>query len=178
MLGDVCCRKIGFGKLYFDYVWYNPLINEYDLIFKLHLFFGLATPLSGRAIPFGELFHIGGDTTVRGFSYGEIGPQFLGDTIGGKKAFFLNAELIFPITQDMSMRGVLFYDGGAGWDNPYVNPGNAIFVTSNNFDYRHAVGFGIRMLRPMPIRVDWGFKLDPRPGERESQVHFGMTYDW
>jgi outer membrane protein insertion porin family len=172
------CSKIGFGKLYFDYIWYNPLIGEYDLIFKLHLFFGLAIPFSKRSIPFGELFHIGGDATVRGFSYGEIGPQFLGDTIGGKKAFFLNAELIFPITQDMSLRGVAFYDGGAGWDNPYVNGNNAVFVTSNSFDYRHAVGFGIRMLRPMPIRVDWGFKLDPRTGERESQVHFGMTYDW
>ncbi len=78
----------------------------------------------------------------------------------------------------MTMKGVLFYDGGAGWDNPYVNCVNPAFITSNSFDYRHAVGFGIRMLRPMPMHVDWGFKLDPRDGERESQVHFGMNYDW
>lgn len=178
MIGDTGCRKIGFAKLYFDYTWFTPLINEYDLVFKLHLFFGLATPLKGRSIPFGELFHIGGDTTVRGFSYGEIGPKFLGDTIGGKKAFFLNAELIFPITQDLTMKGVAFYDGGAGWDNPYADCANPALITNNNFDYRHAVGFGIRMLQPMPVRVDWGFKLDPRTGERESQVHFGMTADW
>ena len=178
IIGDIGCRKIGFGKLYFDYTWFTPLIGEQGLIFKLHLFFGFAAPLTGRAIPFGELFHIGGDTTVRGFSYGEIGPKFLGDTIGAKKAFFLNAELIFPITQDLSMKAVAFYDGGAGWDNPYLANVNPALITSNSFDYRHAVGFGIRMLRPMPIRVDWGFKLDPRTGERESQVHFGMTYDW
>lgn len=178
MAGDTQCRKIGFGKIFFDYTWYTPLINEYDLVFKLHLFFGFAAPLKKRSIPFGELYHIGGDTSVRGFVYGEIGPKFLGDTIGGKKAFFLNAELTFPITQDMTMKGVLFYDGGAGWDNPYVANVNPAFITSNTFDYRHAVGFGIRMLRPMPIHVDWGFKLDPRDGERESQVHFGMNYDW
>ncbi len=178
MCDDNKCRKIGFGKIFFDYTWFTPLINEYDLVFKLHLFFGFAAPLTNRSIPFGELYHIGGDTSVRGFVYGEIGPKFLGDTIGGKKAFFLNTELIFPITQDMTMKGVLFYDGGAGWDNPYVNCVNPAFITSNSFDYRHAVGFGIRMLRPMPMHVDWGFKLDPRDGERESQVHFGMNYDW
>jgi outer membrane protein insertion porin family len=172
--------KIGFGKLFMDYTWYTPIINEQDLVFKLHLFFGLSTPLKGKTIPFGELYHIGGDTTVRGFTYGEIGPKFEGDTIGGKKAFYLNAELVFPITQDFSMKGVAFYDGGASWDNPYATPFaiNTGLVTDNNFDYRHAVGFGLRMLRPMPVRIDWGFKLDPRTGEKESQVHFGMTYDW
>ena len=171
-------RKLGFAKLYFDYTWFTPLIGERDLVFKLHLFFGLATPYRDRVIPFGELFHVGGDTTVRGFSYGEIGPKFLGDTIGGKKAFYMNTELIFPITQDLTLKGVVFYDGGAGWDNPYVNNVSPGLVTGNSFDYRHSVGFGIRMLQPVPVRVDWGFKLDPRTGEKESQVHFGMTYDW
>lgn len=170
--------KIAYGKLFMDYTWYTPIINEYDLIFKLHLFFGLASPLKNNAIPFNELFHIGGDTTVRGFSYGQIGPKFLGDTIGGKKAFFMNTELLFPITQDFSLRGLVFYDGGAGWDNPYACCVNPALISDNNFSYRHAVGFGIRMSRPIPVRVDWGFKLDPRNGENESQVHFGMSYDW
>ncbi len=177
---NAALRRLGFGKIFFDYTWYTPLINEQDLVFKLHLFFGFAAPYSNKLIPFGELFHVGGDTTVRGFSYGEIGPKFLGDTIGGKKAMFMNAELIFPITQDMSMKGVVFYDGGSGWDNPYVTDQmiSQGLVTDNSFDYRHSVGFGIRMLRPVPVRVDWGFKLDPRTGEKESQIHFGMTYDW
>ncbi len=176
--GDDCQRRIGFGKLFLDYLWFTPLIGERDLVFKIHLFFGLASPYSNKVIPFGELFHIGGDTTVRGFSYGEIGPKFLGDTIGGKKAFYMNAELMFPITPDLTMKGVVFYDGGAAWDNPYANCASPGLITDNSFDYRHAVGFGLRMLQPMPVRVDWGFKLDARTGEKESQVHFGMTYDW
>ncbi len=176
--GDDSNRKLGFAKLFIDYTWFTPLIGERDLVFKLHLFFGISSPYRNRVIPFSELFHIGGDTTVRGFSYGEIGPKFLGDTIGAKKAFYMNAELIFPITPDMTMKGVIFYDGGAGWDNPYVAGITPGLVTDNSFDYRHSVGFGIRMLQPMPVRVDWGFKLDPRTGEKESQVHFGMTYDW
>ncbi len=170
--------KIAYAKFFMDYTWYNPIINEYDLVFKLHMFFGLATPINNNAIPFNELFHIGGDKTVRGFSYGQIGPKFLGDTIGGKKAFFLNSELIFPITQDFNLKGLVFYDGGAGWDNPYVNDLNPNLIMDNSFEYRHSVGFGVRMLQPMPISIDWGFKLDPRKGENESQVHFGMSYNW
>jgi len=184
MTTDTGCRKIGFAKLFLDYFWYTPLIGEQDLVFKLHLFFGLATPFKNRSIPFGELFHIGGDNTVRGFTYGQIGPKFLqtssypGDTIGAKKAFFINAELCFPITQDMSIKGIAFYDGGAGWDNPYACGASPGLIADNSFNYRHSVGVGVRMLRPAPVRVDWGFKLDARTGERESEVHFGMSYDW
>jgi hypothetical protein len=40
-------------------------------------------------------------------------------------------------------------------------------------------------MNPMPIKVDWGFKLDPRKDrlnprldESAYEVHFGMAYDW
>jgi len=94
-------------------------------------------------------------------------------------------ELIFPITPDFAMKGVLFYDGGAGFDTPYACELPTAKLTGNNFDYRHSVGFGVRLLNPMPVRIDWGFKLDPRRdkndptrNESPSEVHFGMNYDW
>jgi outer membrane protein assembly factor BamA len=85
--------------------------NEYDLVFKLHLFFGFAAPLKTRTIPYNELFHIGGDATVRGFAYGQVGPRFLptadypGDPIGAKKAFFLNSELWSELPKDNGWNG-------------------------------------------------------------------------
>jgi hypothetical protein len=43
----------------------------------------------------------------------------------------------------------------------------------------------MRILQPMPMNIDWGFKIDPRKnrlfpnrGESASEVHFGMSYDW
>jgi outer membrane protein insertion porin family len=177
--------NIGFCKFELDASWYTSLIAEYDLVLRLHGYFGLSTPFKNRTIPFGDLFHIGGQNSVRGFLYGQIGPQFAGDTIGGSKAFFINAELVVPITSDMNMKAVAFYDGGTGFDNPYVNNASKPFVTGNKFDYRHAVGLGIRLLQPMPINIDWGFKIDPRRDRRNpklnesaSEVHFGMSYDW
>jgi len=178
-------NNIGYYKVELDASWFTPLIAEYDLILRIHAYFGVSAPFKNRSIPFGDLFHIGGQSSVRGFLYGQIGPQFLGDTIGGSKAFFWNAELVAPITADMNMKAVIFYDGGTGFDNPYVTNADKPFVTANNFDYRHAVGIGIRILQPMPMNIDWGFKIDPRKnrlfpnrGESASEVHFGMSYDW
>lgn len=178
-------NNIGFYKIELDASWFTPLIAEYDLILKLHAYFGISAPFKNRTVPFGDLFHIGGQSSVRGFLFGQIGPQFLGDTIGGSKAFFWNAELIAPITADMNMKAVVFYDGGTGFDNPYVTNADKRFVTGNNFDYRHAIGIGIRVLQPMPVNIDWGFKIDPRKNrlfpnrsESASEVHFGMSYDW
>lgn len=173
---------IGFYKVSFDGHWFTPLIGQNDLVFHLHGYAGIAAPLNDKAIPFGELFHIGGQSSVRGFNYGEIGPQFGNenshDTIGGKKAFFVNVELLFPIRPDFSMKGAIFYDGGTGWDNPYVRSSDSDLILSNSFDYRHAVGFGIRVYQPMPVKIDWAFKIDPRTGESGHEVHFGSSYDW
>ncbi len=172
---------ISFFKTTIDAHWYNALIGDYDLVLHLHGFAGLVTPIKDGNIPYNELFNIGGDQTVRGYVFGQISPKFVGDPIGGKKALFFNAELIFPILSDLTIKGVVFYDGGSGWSNPYdgcISPGAKALLQDNNFDYRHAVGFGVRLLQPMPFRVDWGFKIDPRKGESAYEVHFGMNYDW
>lgn len=181
---------LGFEKFDLDFHWYTPLINEYDLIFHLRTYIGIVGEWRHNNIPYPELFHIGGPASVRGFLFGQIGPQFgvgpTSDSIGGRKAFFWNAELIVPISPDFSMKGVFFYDGGTGWDNPYATEiqnrflGDNIhtMLHNNHFDYRHSVGVGIRIMNPMPLKIDWGFKLEPRPGETPYEVHFGMAYEW
>lgn len=177
---------IGYAKWDLDANWFTPLIGPNTLVFRLHGYIGLIHEFKNGIIPYRELFHIGGPASVRGFLFGQIGPQFSvsgtnvnrSDSIGGSKTAFINAELIFPIMPDFSFKGLIFYDGGTGWDNPYSNLISPQFLISNGFDYRHAVGFGLRVLQPMPMKIDWGFKLDPRPGESGFEVHFAMGYDW
>jgi outer membrane protein insertion porin family len=170
--------NISFVWAELDAHWYTPLINERDLVLHLHGNFGVAQPLGNRNIPYGRLFHIGGDASVRGFGFGDISPSFQGDSLGAQKAFFVNTELIFPIHPNMTIKGLVFYDGGSGWDSPYIPTGHPDTFTNNSFDYRHAIGFGVRILQPMPIRIDWGFKIDPRKNESSHQVHFGTSFDW
>lgn len=174
--------NFGFYKFEADFRWYTPLINEYDLIFHFHAHFGAIAQFNNRTIPYRELFHIGGPATVRGYTFGQIGPSILGDSLGATKAFFVNIELLFPIRPDNSIRGVIFYDGGAGWDTPFANQINASAseFRNNSFNYRHAIGFGVRLTSPTPMRVDWGFKLDHRKrlGEAISEIHFNMSHDF
>lgn len=171
--------NFGFWKFDFDASYYTPLINERDLVFYFHTHFGVVGSFPGKVIPFRELYHIGGPASVRGFLFGEIGPTFKGvDSIGAKKAFWFNAELIFPVAPDFSIKGIVFYDGGAGWDTPDSELIAKKRLKNNHFNYRHSVGFGVRLLRPTPVRIDWGFKLDKRKGERASEVHLSMSHDF
>lgn len=175
--------NFSFYKIDFDATWLTPLIGDSDLIFLLHGHFGVAKPFAGKNIPYRELYHVGGPATVRGYFYGQIGPQIFGDSIGAQKAFWVNAELIFSATKDQALRGVLFYDGGAGWDTPsgvkFQELGIQNILRNNRFNYRHSIGFGIRLASP-PIRIDWGFKLDrnKRLNEPASEVHFSMAQDF
>ncbi len=175
--------NFSFYKIDLDATWLTPLIGDSDLIFLLHGHAGVAKPLAGKNIPYRELYHVGGPATVRGYLYGQIGPQIFGDSIGAQKAFWVNAELIFSVTKDQSLRGVLFYDGGAGWDTTsgarFQELGMQDILKNNRFKYKHSVGFGIRLASP-PIRIDWGFKLDrnKRLNEPASEVHFNMAQDF
>jgi outer membrane protein insertion porin family len=172
-------QQFGFWKFDFDAGYYTPIIGERELVFYLHAHLGLVTAVGGKTIPFRELYHIGGPSSVRGFLFGEIGPTYKGvDSIGGKKAFWLNAELIFPVAPDFSIKGVLFYDGGAGWDTPDADQIARKRLKNNHFSYRHSVGFGVRIYKPTPIRIDWGFKLDRRRGESANEVHLTSSYDF
>jgi outer membrane protein insertion porin family len=168
---------LGFVKLDMDASWYTPLIGERWLIFGIHAHAGFVNAIKNYVIPYKELYHVGGAMTVRGWEWGQLGPTFMGDSIGACKEFYLNAELIFPIRPDYSIKGCFFYDGGTGWDTPTLDltPSMRQALRNNNFDYRHSIGFGVRMLQPQPMRIDWGFKLDRRKNEKHMEVHFN-TY--
>ncbi len=180
---------IGFYKIEGDGHWYTSLIGDYLLVFHGHIHAGLVSELGKRQIPYRELYNIGGPASVRAWRFGQLSPlwytsglasnkEWLGEPIGGKKAFFINLELVFPMTDSMTIKGCIFYDGGAGWDTPDARTIVPSHLKNNKFDYRHCIGVGLRLLEPQPIRFDWGFKLDPRKGESSSEVQFSGYYDF
>lgn len=169
-----------------DTSWYTPLIAPHSLVLCLHAHLGFIKPLSGYNAPWRNLFHVGGPATVRGYTYGQIGPMYRGDSLGATKAFHVNAELIIPVTADLNTRAVLFYDGGAGWDTPYADEWRKSISTfdtnleNNNFFYRHSVGIGFRMKSPTPIQVDFAIKLNPDKKYRKNltQLHLSMEHSF
>ncbi|RMF90735.1 MAG: outer membrane protein assembly factor BamA, partial [Nitrospinota bacterium] len=149
-----------FYKVAGDTAKYFPLFR--NLILLLRGTVGFGQGLFGDDLPLFERFFLGGVQTVRGFRFQDIGPKDPnGDSIGGTSEILLSAELQFPIGD--VLKGVAFLDLGNVYDKGEFDP----------LDLRKGAGVGIRFVTPLgPVSVDWGFKLDRKPGERPSEVHF------
>ncbi len=148
-----------FYKIIGDTGVYIPLLL--NTVLSLRGRAGIAEGYDGKDIPIYEKFYIGGINTIRGFEYGEAGPKDKrGEVIGAEKMVVFNSEFIFPLSRAIGLRGSIFYDGGAGWDKKFDK-------------WNQAVGIGIRWFSPMgPIRIYWGYNLDPEPDEKQTVWDF------
>ena len=178
-------QTFSFYKCEVEGSWYTPIIGPDSLVLMLHGRGGFIDKFeSDKKIPYKELFQMGGQGTVRGFLWGGIGPAWslTEAPLGSKKALQFNAELIFPLVPDYSMKGHFFYDAGAGWDTVTdgIDPEDFGLIKRNNFTMRHSVGFGLNLVQPVPAKIDWGYKLDrnKKAGESASEFHLSMNYAW
>jgi outer membrane protein insertion porin family len=175
--------EFGFYKTELEWTWYTPLIGEDALVLMLHASAGIVNHVTyEKIIPYKELFHMGGQSTVRGFVWGGIGPAWsaTGAPLGARKAFQFNTELIFPLVSDYRMKGHFFYDAGAGWDTPKNGVDDSSKIKRDKFNLRHSVGFGLNLTNPFPAKIDWGYKLDrdKAAGESPHEFHISMNKAW
>ncbi len=152
--------------------WYFPLFWKFVL--RLNGTAGWVSSPEGEPVPLFERFFVGGIFTVRGFDRNSIGEELyltsqpdgsLGAiNIGGDKEFVFNAEIEFPIFEEVQIRGVLFFDAGNAWgQTEALDP----------FDLRTSLGFGFRWNSPVgPLRFEWGFPIDPQEGEEPMVFEF------
>lgn len=122
-------------------------------------------------VPVQDRFFIGGQDSLRGYQpSGEAGyPQ------GGKIYSVANVEFGFPLARERKktiVKFVLFADAGGAWDRVRDVSGR---VGSGTRDLKTDVGFGLRFVTPaFPIRLDYGYGLNHRNGERLYQINFGL----
>jgi outer membrane protein insertion porin family len=159
--GDSAFEKITFtNSLYFP------------LFFKItgHIRLGLgyiAKGLEGK-LPVYEKFYLGGLDSVRGYRYANISPvdPETGERIGGERMAYLQLESLFPLVKKMGLYGVFFFDMGNAWE-----AGESLDLS----DFRQSVGLGVRWLSPMgPLRIEWGYNLNPGPGDEHSNWNFSI----
>lgn len=170
--------SVGFMKTYVQGFWFRPAPIRPGAVFAGRLAVGLADgfqrvvpdqDLVVDDLPASERFFAGGDTTIRGFALDTVGEPATFSGVfpqGGNAVTIFNAELRVPVWNDFG--AVVFLDGGN------------VFKRVTNFDFtelRGAVGFGVRYRSPVgPIRVDLGFKLDPRIGEKRRAIHLSIGH--
>lgn len=130
----------------------------------------------GDELPLYERFFPGGINSVRGFKTRTLGPrervfdaqgeEVNTDPIGGSRQLIVNNEFIFPIVEQLGLKGVLFFDAGNSWLN------------SDGWDIgdlRYATGAGIRWQSPMgPIRIEFGVPLNKKKDDKTSFVLFSF----
>ena len=122
-------------------------------------------------VPVQDRYFIGGQDSLRGYSpSGEAGfPQ------GGKVYSVANVEFGFPLARERKktiVKFVMFADAGGAWDRARDFSGR---VGSGLRDIKTDVGFGLRFVTPaFPIRLDYGYGLNHRNGERLYQINFGL----
>ena len=144
-----------------DSGWFFPIKNT---TFMLRGRFGYAAGIWGENLPLYERFYVGGIYTIRGLDWGDAGPrdEETGDPIGGTSELIFNIEYIFPIVTEMKLKGVVFLDIGNSYES-FDNFGK----------FRYTTGAGIRWISPMgPIRVEWGYNLNRKSGEKASRLEF------
>jgi outer membrane protein insertion porin family len=116
------------------------------------------------SVPMYDRYYLGGINSLRGFKWATVGPYDGTYIIGGTNYGLATVELLFPVVESIGMRGVFFFDAG-----------NA-FLTMQDFSingFRTDAGAGIRWNSPLgPLRIEWGYNLQPQPGESKYQFQF------
>lgn len=144
---------------------YFPLF--WSMTGMIHGEMGFVTATGKDPLPVDERFRLGGMYSIRGFKYGDISPKDSdGNDYGGDKYVLLNVESVFPISEAANLMGVLFVDMGQVYDN------NEEYFS---YDLRKSYGFGFRWYSPVgPLRLEYGRKFDPKPGESPDRWDFSI----
>lgn len=164
--GDFLGGDSSFYKVEAMTSWYFPY--RWDTVFHVKASVGYVDETEVDKLPVYERFYLGGINTMRGFESGQISPvdPVYNDKIGGDKMGFMNFEYIFPVAKDAGLSALVFYDTG--------------FVYGEEEDWslkdlRNSVGFGFRWLSPMgPLRLEWGYNIDPKDDEDQSLWDFSI----
>ena len=159
---------VGFNKYTAETGWYFPLFK--GLIGFIRGKGGVVDENDDEKIlPDYEKFYLGGINSIRGFDYRgihltNVSSDGVETKVGGTKMAQFNVEVIFPISPENGVMGVVFFDAG----NVY---GDSFELG----DLRRSAGAGIRWFSPLaPLRIEYGKVLDQREGEASGQWEFSM----
>jgi len=151
-----------FYKVVAESAWYFPL-PFLDWVLGVRGLAGYVQGWGGKEVPLFERFFLGGAGTLRGFRTRSVAPKDAqGNVIGGDSELLFSAEVLIPIIP--RFRIAFFFDAG----NAY-----GFGTDFDPTDLRYDIGAGVRFFSPLgPLRLDVGYNLDRRAGEKDYQIHF------
>ncbi len=132
----------------------------------------------------------GGENSVRGYDYGQIGDIVYANSkpivVGGVKQLILNFEYQFKISDDLRL--VAFYDAGNAWgpgepifssnEVVYTNPDTGQNLTYTNPKLLQSYGLEMRIfipISPAPLRFIWARKKNPYSWDTSGITNFQFS---
>jgi outer membrane protein insertion porin family len=146
-------------------------------VFAFYTSYGYLQNLSHSDVPIWDLYRPGGENSIRGYRFGQVGSVRLDNNlnqvvVGGNKQFIANFEYQFKVAE--MFRTVLFYDMGQAWAQ-----GTKVFSEG----LRRSTGVELRFflpISPAPLRLIWARKLNPynfdTAGQNDFQFSIGTTF--
>ncbi len=159
-----------FVKYYLNAKGYLPVTTS--TVLSGNFLWGHTISTEGGRVPLFERYFLGGPYSVRGVKARTLAPKDpnTGELIGGNKEIVMNVEYIFPLFNDVGFKGVVFFDAGSAYrqgDWPWEGGKNG------NPPMKYAAGIGLRWYSPMgPLRLEWGWNLNPQQGESKRVAEF------
>ncbi len=159
-------------------------------IFAMNLSYGYLQNLSSEDLPLYDLYRPGGENSIRGYRFGQVGSVLLDNSgravvVGGNKQFIANLEYQFKIAEQFRL--VFFHDAGNAW-GPGVkvfsrNQVTALDVNNASYSYTNpslvrSAGIEFRFflpISPAPLRLIWSRKINPYPFDTESKTDFQFS---
>jgi len=139
-----------------------------DFVLAKRIQFGMLYPFGSTGefdVPIFKRFFAGGSNSMRGFPFQKLGPLDSDeDPLGGNSLLVGNLETRFPLYADFG--GVVFLDYGNVFPDSFSYPLDKL---------KYAVGTGIRYNTIIgPLRLDFGYALNPNPDLNRFQVFLSV----
>lgn len=147
-------------------------IEDYPFVLAFSNKFGYGAGFGNTPkLPVYERYFLGGADSIRGYNNnGQVGPLN-----GGNIYDIMNLEFHFPLAREKKrtiVQWAFFLDVGNSWTHF-----NDISLRSGTkvTNLKAGAGFGIRFTTPaFPIRLDWGYGFNHKPGEQLSDIYFTL----
>jgi len=159
-----------FVKFEHDSTWYKPITRDNKWVFSWRTREGISNPYGDTDfVPLADRFFAGGASTIRGYESRDVGPKIrtfpiIGqeEAIGGELRILESVEVKYKLSD--LIRTYVFADGGGVWES------------HSDFDlgdmrYSVGIGMGFNIPRIGPIRLDYGFPLNPDEDQGSGRLH-------
>ncbi|MES2369481.1 MAG: outer membrane protein assembly factor BamA [Pseudomonadota bacterium] len=166
--------SLQYYKLSFQHQQYIPLSKSFTLMLNGEV--GIGDGLSGKPLPFFKNFYAGGNSSVRGFKTGTLGPKDAnGDALGGDKRVIGNAEIFFPLPglkDDQSLRMSAFVDAGATFG---PDDRDNLYKTFAFGDLRYSAGIAVLWVSPLgPLKFSLAQPIVKKTGDKAEMFQFTL----